>query len=114
MLRRYPLLAELLTNLLWGDHGRETLNNDAVAVDEKLREIPGDLVFAFLIRNRACEHFVELAGTVAVDLYLGKHWKLYLIIAGDKLQNFLFGAGLLGAKLIAGKAKYRQRVYLFM
>ncbi len=49
------------------------------------------------------QELVEIAGTIAVDLNLGEHWEVNVVLLGDKLEYLRVAARLLLSELIARK-----------
>ena len=89
-----------------GDLGRELFGCDlraeaandlAIAVDEELFEVPGDVGSITLLR---LQPGVQLACAITVDLDLGEHRKCGVVLRRGELEDLGIGAGLLQTELV--------------
>lgn len=83
----------------------ETLHGDAVAVDQKFREVPFDFFGAKDSRFASLEKLEERVRMGAVDFNFVEDGKADAVVALAESADFGGGAGLLRSKLIAGKAE---------
>ena len=90
--------------------GAPARNYIARAVDEKLLEVPTNISTVAVASVLSLEHRVQrgLLGTVDVDL--GEHRKVDVIVLRDKRADFVRTSWFLAAELIAGEAENRQPV----
>jgi len=75
------------------------------AIDEKFGKIPRDVSLAFLIRLFGFQEIVEIAGTVAIDFYLGEHGKGDIVFGLSEFEYFSVRTGFLRTKLITGETE---------
>lgn len=122
-------LEEVGFEFLGGDHGFETCDDFAVAVDEELAEVPADLVtfvetgtgFLMDVVEHGCEFgvmgriadegcfflepLVEWGGVRAVDIDLLEHGEVDAESGGAEGLDVGRGAWLLAKELVAGEAE---------
>jgi len=72
-----------------------------VSADEEFGEIPGDVLFPFLVGMTRLQKFVEFAGSATVHFDFGKERKGGVKIGFDELCDLFVTAGFLTAELIA-------------
>jgi hypothetical protein len=86
----------------------EPFNDSALAVDQELLEVPGDVGPAGL----AAQPLVELAGPVAVDLDLVKERERDVVRAGREFEDLGIRSRLLTGELVAWKAEDAEALVL--
>jgi len=85
----------------WIVGGGGSVSRHSLLVHHKLGEVPFDGVHqepGLLL----LEKLEERMGVVAIHIDLGEHVELHVVL-GNKLLDFLFGAGFLAPELVAGK-----------
>jgi hypothetical protein len=78
----------------------------ARSIDEELFEVPGDGVGVTSSRLFVAEPLVQIAGSVAVHIDLGKHGERGIVLTGCKCKYFGIGAGLLPSELVAREGQH--------
>ena len=102
------ILRQLCCDIFRRHGGRESRYYLAIPPHQKLREVPGNGAFAFLIRLGRGQHLIQRAGAVAIDLDLGEHGEIGLVVRLREFQDFLIAARLLRAELIARESQDRK------
>jgi hypothetical protein len=101
-------LSDEAGNLLGRGDRREPLDHVALLVDEELLEVPGDVGAVALAWLGVLQDLVEGSGAVAVDLDLGEHREVDVVLRLHELEDLLRGSGLLLAELVARETEDRE------
>jgi len=99
------MLLEQLSDFLGRRRRTTTREHRAIAADQELREVPGDVLVALLVRMAVLQELVEIAGSVSVYLDLREHREVDVVLGADEVQDLFVAARLLGAELVARKAE---------
>jgi hypothetical protein len=102
------VLGEDSGHLFWSGGGREPPHDVPLAVDEELLEVPGDVGAVALAWLGVLQDLVEGSGAVAVDLDLGEHREVDVVLRLHELEDLLRGSGLLLAELVARETEDRE------
>ena len=86
----------------------------AVAIDEELLEVPGDLGAVALAGLCGLEELIQLGRTIAVDLDLREHREVDIELGRDELEDLSVGTWLLFGELITREAQDLEPVELVM
>jgi len=92
----------------WGQSGQPPCHHLAVPVDQKLGEVPLDVLQPQQARFLLLEPRIEGVGLLAVDLALGHDGEADRIVEGAEAGYLLCISRLLMAELIAGEAQDHQ------
>ncbi len=98
------------------DRGTEPLDDVAIAVDQELLEVPGDVARVSVAGLFSAEPLIQLARAVAVDFDLAEDGEGGVVLGGRELEDLGIGARLLLSELIARERKDAETVgaVLFM
>ncbi len=96
---------QLCRYFFWSDGRGVALEHGSVPSNEELGEIPNNVGVAVLVGMVSLQEVVQRSGTISVDFDLGEHWEGHVIVGGREFENLGITAGLLGAELVAWKAK---------
>ena len=99
------MLGDDLVELLGGGAGAEAVDDLAVGADEEFGEVPLDELGVEDARGGLFELFEEGVGVVAVDLDALVHGEGDAVVFAAEGGDFVVGAGVLAAELVAGKAE---------
>ena len=102
---RAEVLIELCADVLGSDHWAKPGNDGTRLVDKELLEVPRDCIALGVAWLLGAQPLVEIASTVAVDLDLGEHREVGVVLRRGELENFSVGSGLLAAKLVTRKGQ---------
>jgi hypothetical protein len=105
---RSEVAGQLLADLLGSDLRGEARDDLPGPIDQELREIPGNVGVAVLVRLLRFQEIVEVTGPVAVDFDLREERKSDTVSGFRELQDFGVAAGLLAAELIARESEDRE------
>ena len=81
------------------------MGDGAVAVDQELLEVPGDVGRVALARLGGLQQRVQRRLVSAVHIDLGEHREVDIVGRGGEVENLGIGAGLLVPELVAGKGQ---------
>lgn len=101
-------LLDIFFDVFWFGCRRIAFDNIALAIDQKLREVPLDACSSQNARCGFGEVLKKRVGVTAVDINFFKQREGNTIARFTKRLNFVRAARLLPAKLIAGKAQHRK------
>ena len=93
----FQLLFDVERNVGWFDIGSVSFDYLAVAIDEKLGEIPLDCFGAESAGRFFCKVLVQWMCFVANDFYLFEHREIDAVILGAESRYFLFAGRFLWA-----------------
>ena len=111
---RLQVLLQLDGNLLWRDGRPPTSQDLSVPADEKLGEVPANVLVALFVRIAALEELVEIASSVPVDLDLGEHREVGVVLGAGEFEDLFVRTGLLGAELVAREAQDVEALVLVL
>jgi hypothetical protein len=92
-------------DLLWGYLGAKAFDDLPLVAHQELREVPADVLVAFVIGVSGFQESVQVTRTVTVHLDLGEHGERGVELGPGKFLDFLIGSGLLATELVAGKGQ---------
>ncbi len=105
---------QLCRYFLWGDGRGVALEHGSVPSNEELGEVPNYVGVAVLLGMVSLQEVVQRGGTISVDLDLGEHWEGHVIVGRGEFENLGITARLLGAELVAWKAKNSETSVLIV
>ncbi len=89
---------------------RRALYHLSITPDQKLGEVPGDVLFTLIVGETRLEKLVDLAGSVAIDVDLRKHREGRPVFRSRELENFGVSSGFLRTELIARKTENAELI----
>jgi hypothetical protein len=108
------IVGEDSSHLFWSGGRREPPYDIPVAVDEEFLEVPRDVGAVARAWLGLLQHFVERGGAVAVDLDLGEHREVDVVLGPDELEDLLGSSGLLLPELVAGETEDREALVVMV
>ena len=93
------------SDLFWRGHRAEPGHHGARAIDEELLEVPCDRIVVGGTWLLAAQPFVQVACTVAIDLDLGEHREVRVVLRRGELEDLGVGAGFLRPELVTRKSE---------
>ena len=88
-----------------GDPGCEPCDHFSVGVDEKLLEIPLDVRRVPVAGVLSLEPFVEFGSVIAVDVDLGEHREVDVVVLADEGSDLFGAARFLARELVTREAQ---------
>ena len=101
---------QLFGDFFGGDPGREAGDHFSVGVDEELLEVPLDVRRVTVAGVLSLEPVVEFGRVVAVDVDLGEHREVDVVVVVDESSDLFSAARFLARELVAREAQNADSV----
>ena len=100
---------------VFGCHLRpEALQDLAVASNQELGEVPGDVFVSLFVGISLLEEAIDVRCSVSIDVDLREERKVGVVFRLCELQDLRIRSGLLRSELIARKTEHAESVRLFV
>ena len=83
-------------------------------VDEKLGEVPGDVLFTLGVRLSRLEHLIKRTGAITIHFDFGEQRKIGVVIGCGEFENFTVASRLLSTKLVARESQDRKVIVFIL